>query len=227
MINPNNHYKNIQHSLLFGGLCKLLTPCKMSFIVGSYAAFFSLTNCAVPLVGAVSGFTGVLSFFGISMLVRAVIAPFSLFKLFAFHVPGMVAAISWIEEYKAVRVIIPAVCMAAFIMHPVGSEAWLYTLYWLIPIIVYFMGNTHILAQALSSTFIAHAVGSTIWLYADPMVPSVWLALIPVVALERLLFAFGMTGLYMAIQYVQQHMPLYAQQVQRVMVKAVTQQGNE
>ncbi len=45
--------------------------------------------------------------------------------------------------------------------------------------------------HALASTFIAHAVGSVIWLYTVPMVASAWLALIPIVACERLLYTAG------------------------------------
>ena len=45
----------------------------------------------------------------------------------------------------------------------------------------------------LGSTFTAHAVGSVIWLYAGLVPnPETWLALIPVVVLERILFASGM-----------------------------------
>jgi len=45
--------------------------------------------------------------------------------------------------------------------------------------------------NVLGSTFVAHAVGSTIWLYTIGMNASVWNALIPIVALERLSMALA------------------------------------
>ena len=54
---------------------------------------------------------------------------------------------------------------------------------------------------SLSSTFIAHAVGSVIWIYADPATPEFWYALIPLVAVERLVMASGMTLAYYGITY--------------------------
>src|SRR2546430_1999084 len=53
--------------------------------------------------------------------------------------------------------------------------------------------------QALGSAFIAHAVGSVIWLYTVGMTPAAWLGLIPVVFVERMLCAAGMTVAYYGI----------------------------
>lgn len=93
--------------------------------------------------------------------------------------------------------------MAAFIAHPVGSQAFLYSFYWLIPVAIYLMGRNSLFAQALGSTFTAHAVGSVIWLYANPMTPEIWLALIPVVLVERLVFASGIVLVYQIIAMIQ------------------------
>ena len=80
------------------------------------------------------------------------------------------------------QILVPVLCMALFGLHPVGSQAFAYTLYWLIPVTLYIMSSlvnvlprfqqfTPIFLQALSSTFIAHAVGSVIWLYTVGMTP--------------------------------------------------------
>jgi hypothetical protein len=58
--------------------------------------------------------------------------------------------------------------------------------------ILYFVPQKNIFFTSLGSTFTAHAVGSVIWLYTIPMTAGMWLALIPIVALERLCFATGM-----------------------------------
>ncbi len=43
------------------------------------------------------------------------------------------------------------------------------------------------LTRALQSTFLQHAAGSLIWVSLIPLASEQWLALIPVVAIERLL----------------------------------------
>ena len=52
----------------------------------------------------------------------------------------------------------------------------------------------------MSATFIAHAVGSLIWLYTVGMTSLYWNSLIPLVAIERLVFAVGMTTCYFGLK---------------------------
>jgi len=89
-------------------------------------------------------------------------------------------------------------CMAAFIAHPVGQQAWIYSLYWLIPAIALALPE-HLFLRSLGSTFTAHSIGSVVWLYAFPSTPAFWLALIPVVAFERFMFASGISVSYVAL----------------------------
>lgn len=90
--------------------------------------------------------------------------------------------------------------MGAFMAHPVGAQAWVYSVYWLIPVLLYVIRKKSLFLEALGSTFIAHAVGSVIWIYADPITPHAWLALIPVVFIERLIFASGIVVVFHCIQ---------------------------
>ena len=53
-------------------------------------------------------------------------------------------------------------------------------------------------SKSLGATFTAHAVGGAIWNYFVPMTPAAWIALIPVVVFERLVFASGITLSYIA-----------------------------
>jgi len=92
---------------------------------------------------------------------------------------------------------ISLVCMAAFIAHPVGQQAWIYSLYWLIPTVALILPE-HLFLRSLGSTFTAHAIGGVIWIYAFPSTPAFWIALIPIVAFERTLFALGISGSYIA-----------------------------
>jgi hypothetical protein len=87
--------------------------------------------------------------------------------------------------------VVPLVCMGLFLLHPVGQQAWLYPLYWLVPVIGVFWMKENLLMRSLGTTFTAHAVGSVAFLYIYGMTPQFWLALIPVVFAERVLFALG------------------------------------
>src|SRR5207237_10360114 len=86
--------------------------------------------------------------------------------------------------------------MALFIVHPIGSQAFMYSFYWLIPIGLFGLARKTLFLEALGSTFVAHAVGSVIWLYTVPTTAGMWVGLIPIVAVERLLFAMGMVVMY-------------------------------
>lgn len=86
-------------------------------------------------------------------------------------------------------------CILLFILHPVGRQAWIYSLYWLIPMIAALFPR-RLFLKSLGSTFTAHAVGSTIFLYAFKLTPSVWLSLIPITFMERFSFAIGIDASY-------------------------------
>lgn len=160
-----------------------------------------MTSVVMPLSGAFGGASGVFAVSGIFFALKAFIGGFISFKYLAYHIPGIFAALYWTTRSSVIRLFLPIACMAAFIVHPVGAQAWTYSLYWLIPVILYFMKKNHLFFEALGSTFVAHAVGSVIWMYAAPMTPAVWLALIPIVALERLVFASGMVITHHSIHY--------------------------
>jgi hypothetical protein len=89
--------------------------------------------------------------------------------------------------------------MAAFIIHPVGSSAPLYTLYWLIPAVISLSGCSSVFLRSLASTFVAHAIGSIIWLHTHTITADMWNGLIGVVWAERMLFALSMTAVYYGI----------------------------
>ena len=56
-------------------------------------------------------------------------------------------------------------------------------------------------SKSLGATFVAHAVGSIIWLHLMPMSSNMWLALIPIVPVERVCFAAAMSGMHYLANY--------------------------
>ena len=93
------------------------------------------------------------------------------------------------------------VCMLLFLIHPIGRQAWLYPMLWIIPLIASY-GKKRLILNSLGATFTAHAVGSTIFLYAFGLTPQVWLGLIQVVLIERGCFTIGIWASYLVINTV-------------------------
>ncbi|NQU99879.1 MAG: hypothetical protein HQ538_04025 [Parcubacteria group bacterium] len=103
--------------------------------------------------------------------------------------PMAAAALYFGTKSKKIS-IIPIVCMILFWAHPEGRQAWYFALLWLIPIVSLFKKDRLIL-NSLGATFTAHAIGSTAFLYALNLPAAVWTGLVPVVLIERGLFAIG------------------------------------
>lgn len=174
---------------------KLLTIIKLSWVVGSYSIMFSASNLCLPLVGLFGKAWGATAIWSILLGARILTGTFSLATL-AFYLPGYCAALYLANTNLLLRCSIPFACISLFLIHPIGSEAALYSAYWIIPIMIALFKSRSLYAQALGATFTAHAVGSVIWLYTMPMAQEAWLALIPQVALERCTFAAGIVVAY-------------------------------
>ena len=104
------------------------------------------------------------------------------------------------------RLFLPLLCMTLFVIHPVGSKAAAFAIYWLIPVGLYTIftlkpalrayHHVSLFATALSATFLMHAVGSIMWLYSLNLPAQYWLSLVPVVPIERIIFASGICACY-------------------------------
>lgn len=92
--------------------------------------------------------------------------------------------------------IAPLLSILIFNLHPIGRSVWYFSLFWLIPVIVYPFRDRFLLLRALGSTFSAHAVGGAVWIWAFGLPALVWQGLIPVVILERSIFALGISASY-------------------------------
>lgn len=180
---------------------KLAALFKVSFIIGTYTGFFSGTSIALPLLGSCLGMMGISAAVLTSLMGQGITMGIPSAHYLAYYIPGLFSSACWAHPSNSIiRLWVPLTCMVLFVIHPVGMGAFPYALYWLIPIALYLKQSSSLFAQALSSTFIAHAVGSVIWLYALPMSSAAWLALIPIVAVERLCFAVGMVVVYQGVR---------------------------
>lgn len=185
-----NFYAELFAGLVFFAAVAFI---RLPFIAGSFASF-SLIKGSVPLLGILGmQVTGL--FFVLRTIIRVVVHGVSLYNVLQ-YAPSFAGSLYWATKSMWVRVGIPVMCMLFFIAHPTGFAAAPYALYWLIPVVIYFAAPTSIFSQSLASTFTMHAVGSLVWLYSGLLTSQEWIALIPVVAVERLLLASAMTVLY-------------------------------
>lgn len=98
--------------------------------------------------------------------------------------------------------IVPILAMIAFNLHPIGRTVWFYSLFWLIPILVWPFKERFLLLRSLGATFTAHAVGGAIWIWVFNLPAAVWISLIPVVIMERGIFTLGISASYILMNNV-------------------------
>ncbi len=196
--------KNSVKVASFAGIAKISGLMKISFLVGSQMIWFSATNSVLPLAGAFGGVMGSGLVFFIRQLIHFMFFKTVSLSFLAFCIPGLCASLYWSTQHYTIRLLLPIVCMGLFVIHPVGAQAFVYSLYWLIPVVLFFIPQTQksLFLQAFGSTFIAHAVGSVIWLYTVPMTAAMWMGLMPIVLFERIAFALGMVIAHYVISFI-------------------------
>ena len=173
------------------GLVILSRHLKFSIPIGEQSATLVCFSVVLPLIVYFLPSMRSVALVGGGWLLTHLVYPLPLTA----GIPTLLATMSWDASGErgaanwGMHVVFPLLAMALFVLSPNGGEAWLYALYWLIPIACA-CGRPNMFGRALQSTFVAHAAGSVMWVYLTPLSSVQWLALIPVVALERLLATF-------------------------------------
>ncbi len=183
-------------------LLELLSLFKINILWGAKTAVFSGFSVGGPLVGLYRGMGFGAGLFALRRLIYCLFMGTSLFSPFSLYLPTLAAGYYFKSSSWAIRLFVPILCIILFTVHPVGAESWFYALYWLVPVALYFVGTRSAFAESLGATFVQHAVGSVLWIYLVPTTPAVWAALMPIVAVERLLCAVGMVVVMHVVAYV-------------------------
>ncbi len=166
-----------------------------SKLVGAENQFFTLFQFFGPVAGAFLGpVVGVLS-----VLIAEVSSYLILGKAFTLVnalrlLPMLFAAWYFGTKKDKLSFLVPAAAIILFIAHPVGRQVWFFSLFWSIPLIIKLLPKKYsekVFLRSLGATFTAHAVGGAMWNYIVPMTSGAWIALIPIVIYERLMFAIG------------------------------------
>ncbi len=178
------------------GLIALQLP--VTHLVGSRAQF-TVFDAFAPAIG---GFLG-----GVPGLIAVALAEFTNF--FAHGAKALDAgtiirffpilmATFYFAKKTQWSIAVPLLAIFLFNLNPVGRSVWYFSLFWLIPVVMYYFQDRWVVARALGATFAAHAVGGALWIWFFNMPREVWIGLIPVVVIERLLFAAGISVTYLA-----------------------------
>lgn len=188
--------KRILFFVLFAALVLIAKQINFSPILGAENQAFTLFQFFGPIAGSFLG-----PIIGAGAVLVAQVSEMLFFgKAFdfvaLFRLTPMIFAAIYFGLYAKKKfnftAVIPLIAMALFILHPVGQQAWYYSLYWLIPVIATGFSK-RLFFRSLGATFTAHSIGSVAFLYSIPTTPELWLMLIPIVAVERILFALGIS----------------------------------
>ncbi len=187
--------KGLLFLLIFSILVFVGDRINFSKLVGAENQFFTLFQFFGPVAGAFLGpVVGVFS-----VLIAEISSYLLLGKAFTLVnvlrlLPMLFAAWYFGTKKGKVSFLIPVAAILLFVAHPVGRQVWFFSLFWTIPIIIKLLPKKYgekAFLKSLGATFTAHSVGGAMWNYIVPMTPAAWIALIPVVVYERLLFASG------------------------------------
>lgn len=180
---------------------------KFTQVIGSKFAFFTPSSMFFPVLGAFSSAQELLFITAGRTLLYIGAHPLMGFFGALYHIPSLCGALylqkTLSHQNRLIRFIVPLICIALFVATPVGGQAWAYSIFWLIPAAIALFPRTTVFTAALASTFMTHAAGSVLFIYVTPMTPAFWIALMPVVLLERCGFALGITALYYNVLLIQ------------------------
>jgi hypothetical protein len=182
------------------GLAAMQVP--LTHLVGSQARF-TLFDSFAPIAGGFLGsFPGAISvllmqFFNFLIHGAKVLDAGTIIRF----LPMMFATIYFGKRTK-INLFIPIIAIIVFNLNPIGRSVWYFSLYWLIPVVCYFFQERFLFAKSLGATFTAHSVGGALWIYFFHLPKLAWIALIPVVAIERFSFAVGISVSYLVFNNV-------------------------
>ncbi len=185
-------------------LLQIVSQFKVNCVFGSQIAIFSGVNFFGPLLSIWLGMPLAASLLIGRAFIRYFFMGSSFFTPLVYHIPTICASTYFIPGKRLFKIFVPLVCMLLFVAHPVGRQAFWYSAFWLIPMVLAFMPNRSLFLTALGSTFTAHAVGSVLWLYWVGISAETFVVLMPIVPIERGVYALGMVIIHRGVNYLSQ-----------------------
>lgn len=163
-----------------------------------------LSSALAPLIGFFTKPSAAIGVYIIRTVVTLLIHPQIALSLL--HLPTCAGTIYLATDSRFIKFSIVLIAFILFLSHPIGQASWLYSLYWLPPLIGSFFAVRSIFLRAVFSTLTTHAIGSTIWLYTHHTDILYWHSLISIVWIERVISALILTASYYSVLFIQKHM---------------------
>lgn len=189
--------------IILSGLSFAMMVYTIKYFFG--VSFFATALCLVPFFSAlnIEAFSSIWSTVIILRLVAFLLKKNLGVKVFGF--PTFAARLAWDNVSFAYVSFVSLLSLVLFCMHPTGSQAFIYSFYWLIPLVSVRFAHTSLYARALTASFVAHAVGSVLFLTFVPTTPEYWIALMPRVLIERcvsaaLMVCMHYVGVFVAVR---------------------------
>lgn len=189
-------------TLIFVAIGFVFLQIPVNKLAGSKVSF-TLFDLYAPItavfLGSIYGIVAVFLIQGINLLSSGLtnIDKGSIIRLFPTLFAVLYFALATKSKSKNYILFVPLISILAFNLHPVGRTVWYYSLFWFIPLLAWPLRNRFLFARALGATFTAHSVGGAVWIWAIGLPAAIWTSLIPIVAMERLIFALGISASYM------------------------------
>ncbi len=192
--------QKIIFAIVFTIIGFLALEVKLTNLAGSKATF-TLFDALAPIAGAfLGGAFGIVSVI-LAKVINGFIHSTDIVDIgFVIRLIPSLFAVLYFSSKRKSLLLVPILAIIAFNLNPVGREVWYFSLFWTIPIICHFLRERFLLVRALGATFSSHAVGGAIWVWMVPLPASVWIGLIPVVIIERSLFALGITASFVSVK---------------------------
>ena len=192
--------------VLFSVLSLVFYNIDVNYMVGAEDQSFSLFQFIGPVGAAfINPVLGIVAILIVEVVQKVILNDFTITEFNVLRFLPMLAAAYYfavVKTDKRFGIAIPVIGMLLFWMNPIGAQAWGYALLWLIPILATILAEKHLFLRSLGATFQAHVVGSVAFLYTVGMPAGVWWALIPIVLVERTIFAAGISITYLTMQSV-------------------------
>lgn len=203
---------------------KIFKSIKLSYIIGSKAAFFSLSQAVAPTTGLLFNRDQNIMLF-LSRVVLFLFNGFNPLFTLLYHIPTFFGALYLNTHSKLAKSLLPILSIILFLFHPfiISQDIYtkLYCIYFAIPILIAIFNTKSIFLKCLGSTFTTHAVGSIIWLYTHNLDQNIYYNLINIVWVERLLFALVMTGTYYIYKYTETLLNTYLEVEKNLKTSAI------
>lgn len=204
MIRLSDGISSVRHAIIFA-----ITSCFARFIHFGHLVFslhyISCSSIVLPVAAAHGGLTSSLCSILLYIAYKSISIGIS-HSLVLYHIPSFLASIYWNNSSRILRAILPLLCMILFIVHPIGSSIWYYSLYWIIPMTLSAIAPETPLYRAFASSFALHACGSVLWIYCLEVPAQAWISVMPLVLFERTLVACGMLAVHYSYSYLSQTM---------------------